>query len=329
MSIIKKIKGLPFQWLVQRPVDQVQVLEKKLFESDKSVKSTDVSPVMFDIPGEMPKLESTKAELAGFPRTVPLVISSFQDIKKSLKIVVKGPATPKKELLPEELKQLEEFCRSLGVGAIGYVKVPRKYIFKNKAIHYENAVVLAMEMDKGLLERAPSNVTGVMVHKVYNKLGKVSLKVGEFLKNMGVGVHSGHPLLGQVLYPALAVKAGMGWYGKHGLLITPEFGPRVRLTAVYTSVTNLPFAIENPHNWIENFCRSCKLCVKKCPAKAIYEESKKGENGLIKAINTHKCFPFFAENDGCGVCLKVCPFNQIGYQKLHKLYINRSINAKN
>ena len=163
-----------------------------------------------------------------------------------------------------------------------------------------------------------------MVHKTYNKLGKVSLKIADKLKDKGFGVHAGHPLMGQVLYPALALEAGMGWFGKHGMLITPEFGPRIRLTAIYTSIENLPFSTENKHAWIEEFCENCKLCMRKCPGKAIYEKSEVDKNGLIKAINTQKCFQEFAENHGCSVCLKTCLFNQKGYEKLHQIYLKKS-----
>jgi len=40
-------------------------------------------------------------------------------------------------------------------------------------------------------------------------------------------------------------------------LITPKFGPRVRLAAVYTSIQNLPDSKENNHSWIEEYCKIC------------------------------------------------------------------------
>lgn len=323
MRVAKAIKSLLMK-LVLSPMDQANTLESNMLQSNENIKYIEASPERFEVLEELTKLQSNKAQLAGFPRTVPLIISSVNDIKKSLKTMTKSMASPKTEISREELMELETYCRNQGIGTIGYAKVPRKYIFQHKAIRYENAIVLAMEMDKEKLELAPCKETGVMVHKTYNKLGKVSLRIAEQLKAKGFGVHAGHPLMGQVLYPALAVEAGMGWYGKHGMLITPEFGPRVRLTAIYTSIKNLPFSTENPHAWIEEFCKNCKLCVKKCPPKAIFEKSEVDTNGLIKAINTPKCFLEFAENEGCSICLKTCLFNQRGYQKLHQIYLKKS-----
>ena len=324
MTTKRVIKNLILKGLVLPPMEQANTLESRMLQDKNNTKYIEASPERFEVLHELTKLESNKAQLAGFPRTVPIIISSAYDIKKSLKSMTIISASLKTEISHQELTELEAHCRNLGIGAIGYAKIPHKYIFQQKAIRYENAIVLAMEMNKEKLEFAPSKETGVMVHKTYNKLGKVSLKIAGRLKGMGFGVHAGHPLMGQALYPALAVEAGMGWYGKHGMLITPDFGPRVRLAAIYTSIKNLPFSTENPHAWIEGFCENCKLCVKKCPPKAIYKTSEVNTDGLIKAISTRKCFLEFAENQGCSVCLKNCLFNKKGYQKLHQAHLKKS-----
>lgn len=324
MIIKKAVKGLLMHGIVLPMMNQANALESIMLQNNGNIKYIDASPERFEVLHELTELESEKAQLAGFPRTVPLIISSVNDIKKTVKTITEGMDSPKTEISREELLELETYCRNLGINAIGYAKVPRKYIFQNKAIRYENAIVLAMKMDKEKLALAPSKETGVMVHKTYNKLGKVSLRIARKLKEKGFGVHTGHPLMGQVLYPALAVKAGMGWHGKHGMLITPEFGPTVRLTAIYTSITNLPFSKENPHAWIEGFCKNCKLCMKKCPPKAILNKSDVDTNGLIKATDTEKCFLEFAENQGCSICLKTCLFNQRGYEKLHQIHLKKS-----
>ncbi len=327
MIVKKTIKNLILKGLVLPPMEQANTLESRMLQNKDNIKYSKASPVRFEVLHELTKLKSDRAQLAGFPRTVPLIISSAYDIKKSLKSMTNNVASLKTEISRQELTELETHCRDLGIGAIGYAKVHRKYIFQQKAILYDNAIVLAMEMDKGKLECAPSKETGVMVHKTYNKLGKVSLRIAEQLKAKGFGVHAGHALMGQAIYPALAVEAGMGWYGKHGMLITPEFGPRVRLAAIYTSIKNLPLSKENPHAWIEDFCRNCKICVKKCPPKAIFKKSEVNTNGLIKAMCTKKCFLQFAENQGCSICLKNCMFNKKGYQKLQQIHPKKTKNT--
>ena len=64
-----------------------------------------------------------------------------------------------------------------------------------------------------------------------------------------------------------AVKAGLGEYGRHGLVITPRFGPRVRFGKIFT---NMPLSHDVPIDFgVQKFCENCDLCATGCPAKAI------------------------------------------------------------
>ena len=121
---------------------------------------------------------------------------------------------------------------------------------------------------------------------------------------------------GVALYPPLAQAAGLGWMGHSGLLITPEHGPRVRLTAVFTSITNLPCTTENHHSWVDDFCSSCKICTKECPGNAILEKQEDHPNGRVTWVDTEKCFPYFHDYYDCSICISVCPFNSTGYERI-------------
>ncbi|MHA2214107.1 MAG: 4Fe-4S dicluster domain-containing protein, partial [Candidatus Thorarchaeota archaeon] len=142
-----------------------------------------------------------------------------------------------------------------------------------------------------------------------------------FLRQHGYAAQADHPLGGLVLYPPLAQKAGIGWVGKHGVLITPEFGPRVRLAAVYTSIQNLPFSETNEHGWIGEYCKICGLCIKQCPPKAILENNVRHETGIITNIIQQDCFEYFIQFYGCSVCVKACPFSKgtDAYQRLRQV----------
>ena len=83
----------------------------------------------------------------------------------------------------------------------------------------------------------------------------------------------------------LAEKAGLGTIGTHGLLISPNVGPRQRIAAVYTSIENLPEINTNEHLWIKDFCTKCKRCVKACPTKAIFAKPKRDHHDTIKHID--------------------------------------------
>ncbi|MCS5422849.1 MULTISPECIES: 4Fe-4S binding protein [Psychrilyobacter] len=320
MKAKSKIRNTMLKFIAKPRMNKVLKLEQNVYNNKNSYKSTAASPERFEILYEMLKLKDENVKLPGFPKTLPIIASSISDIKNTLNLLSENSGHTAKKVNKEFIKELEEYAKSLGVASIGYTKVPRKYIFKDFAIMYDNAIVFTLEMDKDIIETAPSYSTGVMVHKTYNKLGKISMKIAEFLRKNGCDVHAAHPLMGQTLYPALGELAGLGFHGNHGMLITPEFGPRVRIAAVYTNIENLPINLSNKHKWIEEFCSKCKLCEKKCPGKAIFQNPIKNEYGIIKSIDSYKCFKNFSENHGCSICIKVCPFNQVGYEKLYNVY---------
>ena len=173
-------------------------------------------------------------------------------------------------------------------------------------------------MSKDKIDKAPSQATMNMVFGTYDELGKAANRIAEFLRAHGYAAQADHPLGGLVLFPPLAQKAGIGWVGTHGLLITPQYGPRVRLAAVYTSIQNLPFAESNSHEWIEEYCKICGLCIKQCPSQAILEDSIIHDTGRVTHVKQQECFEYFAQFYGCSVCIKACPFSKAGdtYERL-------------
>lgn len=321
MKLSSKIRKSIMSVFVKPPISNINRLEEKML-NNASVMFCDQSPVRFEITNEMLKLDSDKDKLPGFPKTIPIILGSILDSTKILSTLYKNEGKEKDMIDEKTLSDLEHYAKANGAASIGYTKVPRKFVFKNRAVTYENAIIITMEMDKDILENAPSKEAGVMVHQTYNKLGKVAIRIADFLRQNGFKAQAGHPLMGQALYPALGELSGIGFHGLHGLLITPEKGPRIRIATIYTNIKNLPLSPENNHEWIERFCLKCKLCVKYCPGKAIYEMPIKKESGLMECIDTKKCFRVFAEEHGCSVCLKVCPFNRIGYEKVYRAYMN-------
>ncbi|MHA1347677.1 MAG: 4Fe-4S dicluster domain-containing protein [Candidatus Heimdallarchaeaceae archaeon] len=149
------------------------------------------------------------------------------------------------------------------------------------------------------------------------------MKIAKFLRQKGYSSQASHPLGGLVLYPRLAEKAGLGSFGKSGLLITPVNGSTVRLAAVFTSIKNLPVTDGHEHSWIREFCKTCLKCIKECPPQAILKEPIKHDTGRVTHIDNNKCFPYFAENYACTICIKVCPFNNNSYDKIKAAFEKR------
>jgi epoxyqueuosine reductase len=293
--------------------------QKSIVNLPGSLVSTSNSPVRFEIQLEAAKMMQEREDFE-MQHTFPMtrMFSIMNNINLSVDSLSKNPSEPSVYASSDFLETLGEFAHQIGLSHIGYVRLPRNLIFQGFGVTFDNAIVLAMEMDEDKINKAPSQDTMNMVFGTYDKLGIAANRMATYLREQGYAAQADHPLGGLVLFPPLAQKAGFGWVGTHGLLITPEYGPRVRLAAVYTSIQNLPFSEGNIHYWIDDYCKICGLCIKQCPVGAILEEPVIHETGLITHTKQRACFEYFARFYGCSVCVKACPFSKAGdtYERL-------------
>ncbi len=311
---VRRVKGL----LMRRLLVPTWRLEDELAARPGGVHADDSSPRRIEIVAESMQVEGLHRPMPGFPRSLPQVLSSARNIRASLIEVDDNPAQPRTSMTDADRAALERFIVSTAADTFGYATVPSSLVFKGKAILHPHAIVLAMEMDKERMDTAPSPDSAVMVHETYNQLGIAANEIARHLRGLGYSAQAGHPLGGLALYPPLAQAAGLGWQGMHGLLITPEFGPRVRLAAVFTSIENLPATDSDAHAWIEDFCRECVKCVRQCPPQAISSEPVRHESGRVTWIDADRCLPFFVRHNGCSLCIAVCPFHQRDYSWLQE-----------
>lgn len=115
-----------------------------------------------------------------------------------------------------------------------------------------------------------------------------------------------------VLEVALAEKAGLGWRGKHTLLINKQHGSWFFLGEIYT---NLPLPIDAPAT---NHCGTCNACMTICPTQAIvapYEvDARRCISYLTIELKTAipvALRPLIGNRVyGCDDCQLVCPWNK-------------------
>lgn len=104
--------------------------------------------------------------------------------------------------------------------------------------------------------------------------------------------------------------AGLGWIGKCCLLITPEFGPRLRLTTV---LTDAPLPTRVP---LSNHCGSCRACVDICPVQAFTGRRFVASEPREARFNAPLCDEYMRSREQhlgeglCGLCVYVCPWGQ-------------------
>ena len=306
----------PIDWLLRqamRPLlGQMNKWEAHAIARPEAHRSVENSPVRFEIMQEKMKRGGAGPDQS-LAHYMPGILLGMRTSMLSLR---RNPPQPKVLASEGFLDELEGFARSLGTSSIGYTRMPERWIFRGKAVLYLNAIVLTMEMDKARIDTAPSPAGAQTVFEIYRDLGIAANKVATYLREHGYSADAAHPLMGPALYPPLAQMAGLGWLGRSGLIITPEHGPRVRLAAVLTSIENLPFSTHNDHAWIQDLCAACGHCIRECPTQAIYPDPIRHENGQITCVDIERCFPYFCDYYGCSVCIKVCPFNRVEYDKV-------------
>jgi epoxyqueuosine reductase len=149
-------------------------------------------------------------------------------------------------------------------------------------------------------------------HKVMrNKLQELCDKIAENIPEFEYRVFTDS---GPVLEVALAEKSGLGWRGKHTLLINKEHGSWFFLGEIYT---NLPLPIDESAT---NHCGSCSSCIDICPTRAItapYEvDARRCISYLTIELKTAIPVEFRSlignRVYGCDDCQLVCPWNKFG-----------------
>ena len=292
--------------------------ENKLAEREDFVRFTKESPDRYELMTEASKYGRRR----GFgPRVAPLMFSIIRNQNRVINSLEHNPTNPKSKISEDELKELKALATKLGAGIVGFTEIPDHLIFKNKAVLSKHAIVLGYEMDKKKIDMSPHIKCQHEVMGTYDKLGIISNKLTKFLRKKGFAAHAGHPLMGAALYPPMAQLAGVAFLGYSGIMISPEYGPRFRLTAVYTSIENLPVKEDDEHAWVREYCKSCRRCIKECPGGAILDEPKIHESGQITHIENEKCMPHFVNEFGCSICIKICPFNNLDYYTLKENFL--------
>jgi epoxyqueuosine reductase QueG len=110
----------------------------------------------------------------------------------------------------------------------------------------------------------------------------------------------------------IATLVGLGWIGKSSLLVSSDYGSRIRLGAM---LTDGPFQTDSPVS--HSNCNDCNSCAEACPVGAI-----KGSNwspGIERAelLDVRLCYDYLREGittigrkHVCGLCLKACPIGR-------------------
>lgn len=241
-----------------------------------------------------------------------------------------GIAETKVEIESPEQQTLEikRIARLFGAHRVGIAAYDERWVYAEKydmrtrmgrpndvTDGMTSVIVLVHAMDVELISTMPSALASTAVGIGYSSEIPTSLQVAEYIRNLGFrAAASANDTAITIPY---AVMAGLGEYGRNQMVITPDFGPRVRFSKVFT---DLPLVHDAPKFFgARKFCDICDTCASACPPKALPfgppeagGANQSNISGVRKwSANCEKCFGYWTKlNTDCAICMRVCPYNR-------------------
>ncbi|MCB2160468.1 reductive dehalogenase [bacterium] len=194
-------------------------------------------------------------------------------------------------------------------GEEGPIIVPKKL---------NRVIVLVHEMDYDTMKpNGICKLASAGTGQGYSLMAMQAPSVATFIQSLGYQALPMGNDTGQSV--PMAIEAGLGEQGRMGVLITPKWGPRVRISKI---LTDMPLVVDKPITFgVKEFCEKCELCSKYCPSGTIpsgdsftYETHGDYNQAGVKKwqVNQYSCYLYWTESGtgGCTNCVAVCPFNK-------------------
>ncbi|WP_088227076.1 4Fe-4S ferredoxin [Desulfosporosinus sp. FKB] len=169
-----------------------------------------------------------------------------------------------------------------GALAVGYTKIRQQ----------EPVMVIGFPFSDQWILNHPFYITKRFGEEVWTSW-KLLRDIAQVLRSEGYSADLKTPLSLFGDFRPLAIAAGLGNWGKNGLVTNPKYGSRLLFAAIFT---NAPLQVSTAENLslINESCDNCSLCIDACPAKAFQDN------------RFHKMRCFSKALRGCSECLQVC-----------------------
>lgn len=228
----------------------------------------------------------------------------------------------------DETAEIKRIARLFGADLVGVTEIDERWHYSARVDtrdfssapnelpeNVTHVIVLGHAMDFDLVSTYPSALAGASTGLEYSHEAAIVIQLATYIRNLGFEAVAS--MNDTALVIPYAVKAGLGEYGRNQMVITPEFGPRVRFSKIFTS---MPLAADTPRPLgIRQYCDICTKCADACPPKALpFGEPEAGGpnkstiSGVVKwSADCEKCFGYWAKlKSDCAICMRVCPFNR-------------------
>jgi epoxyqueuosine reductase QueG len=181
-------------------------------------------------------------------------------------------------------EELEEYAQSLGMDLFGVADLTdnqvHNFILRQGGDHissFPRSISLGIRLIDQVVDQLYRHEDPSAIYSyrgLYNSananLDRASLLIAKKIQEKGFKTYpipasqtiNDRKLEAAISHKLSAHLSGLGWIGKNCLLITPEYGPRVRFTTI---LTDTPFETGKP---VKNMCDDCRDCVEICPPGA-------------------------------------------------------------
>ncbi|MFU8840093.1 MAG: reductive dehalogenase [Nitriliruptoraceae bacterium] len=189
-------------------------------------------------------------------------------------------------------------------------------------------ITYTVQMSEETMRLSPTPIGGQTTGICYARFTQIQAMLQRFLVGIGYEALGEASINALGISPAFGVLAGLGEMSRLNRMITPEFGPMVR---VFKLVTDLPLEPTKPIDaGIMRFCETCKICAEECPSDSLsFEDEPFWETRGDWNEPGHKawfedspsCMEYWRTGPGtnCGICFSVCPYAKKDETLVHGL----------
>ncbi|MFQ5826375.1 MAG: hypothetical protein ACE5IA_03365 [Dehalococcoidia bacterium] len=180
---------------------------------------------------------------------------------------------------------LKDYVKELGADLVGVAsaealnqKAPPHHRPQDLLPGARAVVSFGLKMLRSIFATPNIRVPRINYVHLHRRLNEIAWEIAGFLESRGhyaIPISSDVPidmiaergLWGDLSHRHVAVAAGLGEIGRSSLLLTPEYGARIRVSSVITTAPLIP-----DEELAQGLCPpQCRLCLEGCPAQAISE----------------------------------------------------------
>lgn len=237
-------------------------------------------------------------------------------------------------------QEIINFCRGLGADLVGFASTRRWEEHRHAASEFHpqslwpmarTVIVLGIQMPLPMVDTTPSVLHMELYRTANLELDTLAYRLVRYLNGKGYpsffftrdGYGNMRALrerpMAAFSHVLAALYAGLGTIGANNVLLTKEFGPRVRFISIFTSLV-----LDSDPLIEKDLCIKCGLCSKCCPVQAITirddlvvgDFDKSACLSRSEELVRQRIYP-------CGICTKVCPIG-----KDRELYQEKGLGKK-